>query len=382
MFSPARLDHPDQTVREKSGLTLNDRIQLGTVEGDRQFTIRGIMKSGGMASAFGGNLAIMDVYAAQRMFGRGRTFDRIDVGVNPGRRCRLRTGADGRAGRGVSDRTALGTRAAVRGAVLRILADGEHLQPVRAVHRDVHYLQFVRHRRRSGDRRSGILRALGATREQILPALPRASAIAASSGSIGGLALGTLIARVVAASIGTLISDVYGVAQRADEIAASPGLLAAALGIGIATSIVAAMIPARNAARVDPVQALQKGKYQVLSAGEYRLRAVLAAIGGAGAVVCLGVGGSRALFYTGYVMAIVAALLISPLLAVALARAMRPVLKRLRPVEGALAADSLLQAPRRTSKNGCAHAVAGPRRGVRRWRVPATIRSSAGWKRR
>ncbi len=48
-------------------------------------------------------------------------------------------------------------------------------------------------------------------------------------------------------------------------------------------------------------------------------------------------------------MAIASALLLSPLLAVALARAMRPVLKWLRPVEGALAADSLLQAPRRTS---------------------------------
>ena len=41
----------------------------------------------------------------------------------------------------------------------------------------------------------------------------------------------------------------------------------------MATSIVAAAIPARSAARVDPVQALQKGKYQVLSAGENRLRA-------------------------------------------------------------------------------------------------------------
>ena len=38
------------------------------------------MKSSGLASAFGGNLAIMDIYAAQKMFGRGRTFDRIDLG--------------------------------------------------------------------------------------------------------------------------------------------------------------------------------------------------------------------------------------------------------------------------------------------------------------
>src|SRR6185436_8131158 len=38
----------------------------------------------GLASAFGGNIAIMDIYAAQHMFGRGRTFDRIDIAVKEG----------------------------------------------------------------------------------------------------------------------------------------------------------------------------------------------------------------------------------------------------------------------------------------------------------
>jgi putative ABC transport system permease protein len=42
-------------------------------------------------------------------------------------------------------------------------------------------------------------------------------------------------------------------------------------------------------------------------------------------------------------------LLISPLLSLGLAKALRPILKAIRPVEGALAADSLIQAPRRTS---------------------------------
>ena len=45
-------------------------------------------------SAFGGNLAIMDVYAAQHVFGRGRKFDRIDLAATEGvarrRRCRRR----------------------------------------------------------------------------------------------------------------------------------------------------------------------------------------------------------------------------------------------------------------------------------------------------
>ena len=119
--------------------------------------------------------------------------------------------------------------------------------------------------------------------------------------------------------------------------------------IGVATSIVAAAIPARNAARVDPVQALQKGKYQVLSAGESRLRATLGLVLGAASIVCLSIGGSRPIFYVGYVLAIVVALLISPLLSLTMAKAIRPILKWMRPVEGALAADSLIQSPRRTS---------------------------------
>ena len=36
----------------------------------------------------------------------------------------------------------------------------------------------------------------------------------------------------------------------------------------VLTSLVAGVIPARNAARVDPVHALKKGSYQALSARE------------------------------------------------------------------------------------------------------------------
>jgi len=46
---------------------------------------------------------------------------------------------------------------------------------------------------------------------------------------------------------------------------------------------------------------------------------------------------------------VLAALLLTPTLAKLVARALRPALKWLRPVEGTLAVDSLLQAPRRTS---------------------------------
>jgi putative ABC transport system permease protein len=349
------LAQPDSIIltkqfAEKSRLAVNGQIRLGTVEGDKQFTVRGIMKTGGLTSAFGGNLAIMDVYAAQKMFGRGRTFDRIDVGVKPGRTiadCERELTALLGPGFQIGPPSGRGQQFEAMLAAYSMMVGISSLFAL-FIGMFIIYNSFaiaVTQRRSE----IGILRALGATRAQIRWLFLGESAVTGLIGSLGGLVFGTLIARGIAASIGTLISDVYGVAQRADEVAASPVLLLTALGIGIATSIVAAVIPARNAARVDPVQALQKGKFQILSAGEYRLRAVLAVIGAVGAVVCLVMGGSRVIFYTGYGMAIASALMLSPLLAVALARAMRPLLKWLRPVEGALAADSLLQAPRRTS---------------------------------
>jgi putative ABC transport system permease protein len=343
---------------DRNQLDVNDQLQLLTAEGEKRFTIRGIMKSSGLTSAFGGNLAIMDVYAAQKMFGRGRMFDRIDLALRPGRtiaEAQAELGAmlgpgfqvDPPSGRGQQFEAILAAYSMMVGiSSLFALFIGMFII----------YNSFaiaVTQRRSE----IGILRALGATRDQIRWLFLGESAVTGLIGSVAGLGFGLLIARGIAASIGTLISDVYGVAQRADDIATSPGLLLTALAIGITTSVIAALIPARNAARVDPVQALQKGKYQVLSAGESRARAVLAAFCGVISLACLigphvfpgRLGESRTVFYVGYVLAILVALLLSPLLSLALARAIRPALKRLRPVEGALAADSLIQSPRRTS---------------------------------
>jgi putative ABC transport system permease protein len=349
------LAQPDSIIlskefAEKNHIVVGGRVALGTVEGEKQFTVRGVMKSSGLTSAFGGNLAVMDIYAAQHMFGRGRSFDRIDLAVKEGRTLKdaeqelsamLGPGfqVDPPSGRGQQFEAMLAAYSMMVGiSSLFALFIGMFII----------YNSFaiaVTQRRSE----IGILRALGATRGQIRWLFLGESAVAGLIGSLGGLVFGVLIARGIAASIGTLISDVYGVAQHADELSTSPGLLVLALAIGIGTSIVAAAIPAHNAARVDPVQALQKGKYQVLSEGESRLRAILGLALGAVSIVCLNIGGSRPVFYAGYALAIVVALLISPLLSLALAKALRPILKWARPVEGALAADSLIQSPRRTS---------------------------------
>src|SRR5438093_6312604 len=349
------LAQPDSLIlsrefAEKNGVTSGSQLALGTAEGDRRFTVRGVMKSSGLTSAFGGNLAIMDIYAAQKMFGRGRKFDRVDLAVKPGRSiadCERELQQILGPGFQVEPPSGRGRQFEAMLAAYSMMVNISSLFAL-FIGMFIIYNSFaiaVTQRRSE----IGILRALGATRRQIRWLFLGESAATGLIGSLGGLAFGIVIARGIAATIGGLINDVYGVAQRADDVAADPMLLGTALAIGTATSIVAALIPARSAARVDPVQALQKGKYQVLSAGESRIRAALAVGLGVVSLVCLTFGRSRLIFYTGYFLGIAVALLLSPLLSLALSRGIRPALKWLWPVEGALAADSLIQAPRRTS---------------------------------
>ena len=349
------LAQPDSLIitrefAERNHLQTNSRVPMRTMEGPREFTVRGIMKSTGLASAFGGNLAIMDVYAAQQVFGRGRKFDRIDLATSEGTTIeQCRAALEQMLGPGFRVETPA-SRGQQLDSVLRVYSVTVSITSLFAlfIGMFIIYNSFaIAVTERRGE--IGILRALGATRRQIRTLFLVESGLAGLVGSVVGLGFGYLLAQGTAGYVGQMLAGISGIAQRVDEVSTDWRLLGFALGMGVATSMVAAFIPARNAARVDPVQALQKGKYQVLSAGESRLRRVTALVFAGIAVACLLVNAGAIAFYAGFILAMVAALLLTPALALWLMRLLRPVLRWVRPVEGALAADSLIQAPRRTS---------------------------------
>jgi len=333
-----------------NGLHTGSQLTLDTMEGPRKFTVRGILKAGGMAQAFGGNLGVMDIYAAQKVFGRGRRFDRIDIGLRDG--VSLDQG-----------------QAAVRQA----LGPGLEVDPPSGRTRDFQSLlgvynlaikvssafalligMFIIYNSFSiavTQRRSeiGILRALGATRGKIRTLFLLESAVSGAVGSLIGIGLGIAFAHSMTGITGHVMTMMLGVRQNAQEAYIDPQLLAVAFAVGVATSMLAGFIPAHNAAAVQPVHALQKGKYQVLGAGESRFRRGAAAVCVAGSLACLGFSQNREVFFAGLAMYIFAVLLLIPFLSHGLVRLLRTPLKWVRPVEGSLAADSLLQAPRRTS---------------------------------
>ena len=111
----ARLADRDARFAARNGLDERQQAPHENHGGDKQFTVRGIMQSGGIDSAFGGNLAIMDIYAAQKFFGLGRSFDRIDIGAERRRLARPGAGlAAQAAGAGLRSRAAGRARPAFR----------------------------------------------------------------------------------------------------------------------------------------------------------------------------------------------------------------------------------------------------------------------------
>jgi putative ABC transport system permease protein len=335
---------------ERAGLKLNDKLTMNTMAGPKQFTVRGVMKGSGLASAFGGNLAVMDIYAAQLVFGRGRTFDRVDIGLREG------VNVDAAA---KSLQTAVGdgvrvdppsARGAQFEAMAKLYSMTANVTSLFALFIGL-FLIYNTFSIAVSQRRSeiGILRALGASAGQIRNLFLIESGIAGLFGSLIGLGAGMLIARGLANYLSGMFTEIYGVSERAEEVATQPALLAGALVLGVLTSLIAGWIPARAAASVDPVKALQKGQIQIMGQGENRLRRILAILCLGAATACVAFGHNPVAFYSGYMLSIVGSLLLMPAISNMLARLLRPVLKLLRPVEGALAADSLLQAPKRTS---------------------------------
>ena len=348
------LAQPDSLIlthdfAERNGLRSNSKLLMQTMDGKKEFTVRGLLRPSGMTAAYGGNLAIMDIYAAQKVFGRGRRFDRIDVVVAEGAGVE-RTQEALRRVLGPALSVELPKR---RGQSFEALLAGYsavvNTMSVFAlfIGMFVVYNSFavaVTQRRTE----IGTLRALGASRDQVRNLFLLESAVAGVLGAAGGVWIGLAMARLLTGITTSVATAVSGIEQNPEKTVISGGLLVSAAAMGLITTIVAAWIPARSAARVEPVLALQKGRQQSISSGENRLRGRIALATMAVSAGCF-FWGSDPLLYAGFALLAVTAVLLAPALSYWLARALRAPLRLVLPVEGMLAADSLLQAPRRTA---------------------------------
>lgn len=103
----------------------------------------------------------------------------------------------------------------------------------------------------------GVLRALGVTRAQVLTLVLTEAGVLGVVGASAGALAGILLARQLLGSVTRTVNDLYFVVA-VNEVDAAPATLLIATGLGIAVALLAALMPALEAAQTAPQLALRR----------------------------------------------------------------------------------------------------------------------------
>ncbi|GAB2977183.1 ABC transporter permease [Nocardioides montaniterrae] len=205
-------------------------------------------------------------------------------------------------------------------------------------------------------RELALLRALGASRRQVVASVEVEASIVGVVASVLGVALGWVLARVLAAAFAAL-----GLHITTSTLVLTPGSVVAGFAVGIGMTLCAAYVPARRAGRIAPLAAIRNESAPPARASIGRsllgAGALLAGIG------CVAIGfaglhpqpGSPAL-WVGFaaVLWLVGAAALVPLAVGPLLWLCRIVWSRLFGTPGRLAADNARRDPRRTGATASA----------------------------
>jgi putative ABC transport system permease protein len=244
-------------LAEREGIKLDQKIKIQTVRGIRTFHVRGLLNPEGPAKIMSGNIAIMDYPAAQMAFGKEDRIDRIDVSLLRGEKLDV-----------VRSRI----MNALPGGYTVITPEGRTRQVeilISHFQKNINLISFIAvfvgmyliynavsisvvQRRKE----IGILRALGATRKEILSLFMGETFLMAIIGSGLGIGVGILFAKSAVGIVGQAVSELY-LRTSVSEISISWANLAIGFVTGIIASLAAALFPALSSTRITPVSAIR-----------------------------------------------------------------------------------------------------------------------------
>jgi len=326
---------------ESLALTINDRSSLYTV-------------SGVLAGEAGSQdrLVVMDIGAAQKAMAKQGRLDRIEVGLPPGEPAagwvnRLRNTLPGDVEvrpRGAASEENRKMLAAFRWN-LRVLSYISLVVGAFLIYNTI-AVSVVRRRTEIG-----ILRALGATRGQVVAAFMAEAAFFGAGGAAAGVLLGRLMAAGAVEMLAATVESLY-VSSTPAPVGLTVEVTLFAFGIGVAVALLSALAPALEASRVTPVEAMARGRRDYITRVHARrdlaIGVLLAAIG-AGAALAPPVAGKPLFGYLSALLLVAASAMAIPAMISALSRIWKEALGRTLGVEAMLASRSLAASLGRTA---------------------------------
>ena len=283
------LSQPDSIIiarawADRHELHANDHVEMMTPKGRRTFTVRGILEPQGIARAYGGNLIVMDLAAAEDAFTRREFVNRVDVVIS--RNAHLSDVAAGIA-QGLPEGVHVESPSQRKADLQRVMASlAVMVDAVSLIGLAAAFLIILNRLTTVFETRAwqlGVLRGVGMRVRAVWWELLKESLLLGLVGVILGVPVGICVGRLLLPAVATSAALNFKlIATEANlTIGVAPILTAGVLGIG--TAVLAAAMPAWYVAKRSPVETIRRRGIAVAprhGAG-WRLRA---ATGGAIAI--------------------------------------------------------------------------------------------------
>ena len=200
-------------------------------------------------------------------------------------------------------------------------------------------------------RETALLRAVGASRRQVLGSILLEAlvvgVVASSFGVVSGVGMAALLKALLAG---------FGLELPAGAVVLSPRTVLVSFVAGVGVSVVSAVLPARRASKVAPIEAMRSVAIEPAGSSRVRVAAgtLLTTIGTALIAVALFGDGGAALVGLGAAAAFTGVAVLGPVLARPVVRVLGSPLPQLKGMPGTLARNNAVRNPRRTSATAAA----------------------------
>ena len=201
-------------------------------------------------------------------------------------------------------------------------------------------------------RTAALLRAIGASRRQVLVSVVIEAAVVGVVASLAGLAGGIGVAGLLKG-----LFDAAGFALPAGGVVVTSGTVVVSVVVGLVVTLLAGIVPAMKASRVPPLAALRDVAVERTSPSAPRIvaGAILTGLGVATtAAAALSDDPSLATVGLGAVITLIGAVVLGPVVARPVAGILGAPFARLRGLSGSLARQNAIRNPRRTAATASA----------------------------
>ncbi|MEO6488279.1 MAG: FtsX-like permease family protein [Thermoanaerobaculia bacterium] len=355
LFRPDSVILPAAFAREQ-GVQIGNAVTLNVLGERRRLFIRGLLEAKGPATAFNGAIAIVDIATAQRNFGMRGQISRIDLIIPE------KSGIEDEVERMLPAGTRIERPSRRNERVERMLrafrvnlfalAGVALLVGMFLVYNTV-LISILRRRKDVG-----VLKTLGVSPGQILTAFLSEGILLGLIGSIGGIALGTVLAGAILRLVGRTINALY-VTSSPEAVTLTPGVIAAGIAVGTVLSLLSSIQPAFEASLVRPNTMIRAGLQQrILSTRPLILAAAACFVLAVAAARIPAVGGIAVGGYLSVLFVVAGFSLLAPSILRRTSTLLAPLMGRLFGIVGRLAAASIPASLRRTSIATAALALA------------------------